>query len=112
VQTKKYILIVLFLVSGLYANTFDIAYIKESGQDMIIIPVNSNFMSKDHKTQQMIYTDLEVCAHAAHLKGNVMVVAEQSGRFSFYGPKQWESFFKDLNMNWVKARINKKLACH
>jgi hypothetical protein len=112
---KRYMVIlftlVIFTTSAMATTKFEVAHVKESGQDMVIIPVNPSFISKDARTQQQIYTDIQVCVRSARLSGTVVLVASGSGRFQFYGPKQWQHFLQSIDMDWVTARINKELSC-
>jgi hypothetical protein len=115
----RYLAIVFLLVvstSSVMASTnkYDIAHVKEGGQDMIIIPVSDRFGFQSPRIQEQFYTDMEVCAKSTGLSGTVVLMTEnRRGQTNFYGPKEWGSFFKhwDITMNWVRARINYELTC-
>jgi hypothetical protein len=92
--------------------TYNVAHIREQGQQMIIIPVDRSFGRKSNTAQNEIRNALQLCSQSAGLAGTVVVVWEAgSGRMGFLGPVQWQSFFSHLTLQEVAANFNRKLTC-
>jgi hypothetical protein len=110
----KFVITVALTTLGNYAfsaQSFDIAHIREQGQDMILIPLNSSFGARSNKDQREIVAALDACATSAKLGGEVVVFWEFDGKFNFMGPKPWHPFLKSIDSKYVAKRINKKLTC-
>lgn len=91
---------------------YDVAYIKEQGVDLIIIPLQSSFANKSVSVQQETQTYLQACANSAGLAGTVVPVWDASGgRMGFFAPQNWHSYFNNIDMAFVAANINRKLTC-
>lgn len=89
---------------------FKVAYIKEQGIDLIIIPLESNFGNKTQDGQHSAIAELQARASSAGLAGKVVPVWNSgSGRMSFIAPTQWHPFFKSINLAFVAANINREL---
>lgn len=91
--------------------SFKIAHIHEQGADIIIVPLESAFGNKSLAEQNMIRRDLQHAAATAGLAGVVVPVWNDAfGTFFFISPRNWENFFKSINMNFVLANINRTLS--
>ena len=106
------ILLFCSVTSAFAASKVQIAHIKEQGQDMIFIPMNSKFGARSTKDQYLIVDALESCARNARLAGGVAVLWESNERTYSIGPKPWQIFLKSIDMNYVKRRVNKELTCN
>ncbi len=108
-------LLCLFLFSSVEEaksrTTYKIAHTKSGGTNMVLVSVSSSFFRESQNTQQKWFTGFEQCSRSANLAGQVIVVANSSGTFKFYGPKTWHKFMRTIDMDWVNARINKNLTC-
>jgi hypothetical protein len=91
---------------------YSVAHTRSKDTDMVFVVSNSRFFSGDGTTQARWYTALQSCVRGVRLAGEVVVVANVNGRFMFYGPKNWNGYLKTLDMQWVKARVNKELTCN
>ena len=90
---------------------FKVAHLREQGQDMVIIPLESSFGSKTSHDQQAIIADLQVHSRAAGLAGIVVPVWDSGGgRMAFVAPRPWHPFFQSLNLQMVFASVNKELS--
>jgi hypothetical protein len=90
--------------------TFEVAHIREQGQDMIIVPMRSDFGLKTTADQSKIEYALRAAAHGAGLAGQVVTVWDGGGgRMVFRSPPQWKSFFTSLTLAAVAASINKRI---
>lgn len=90
--------------------TFEVAHLREQGQDLIIVPVNSDFGSKTSTEQEQIRLQLELAANRAGLAGHAVTVWDAgSGRMAFRGPIAWRSFLEGLSLPLVAANINKRI---
>jgi len=93
------------------SSTYDVAHINEQGQNMIIIPVDSSVGSKTQNQQNELSNSLQIFANDAGLAGSICLVWTSGNRFNFLAPNQWHSFFKSIDMRFVRTNINKKLTC-
>lgn len=89
---------------------FDVAHVREQGQDVIIVPMKSDFGWKTPTDQANIERALAAAAHQAGLAGQVVTVWDAGGsRMGFRGPPQWRSFLASLSLAFVAANINKRI---
>lgn len=87
-----------------------IAHVRQSGQDMIIFPLNSSFGSKSDHAQEEIMRTFQLAAAGANLAGRVVVIWRSGNRTYFRAPPAWHSFFKSPNAYaFVMANLNKEL---
>lgn len=91
---------------------FDIAHLREQGQDMIIVPLEHTFGSKTSAEQHAVMASLQACAEAAGLRGTVVPVWKgNGGRMMFIAPQPWHPFFRSINLHLVASAINRRLTC-
>lgn len=93
------------------SQTFQVAHVREQGQQVILIVVNSAFGRMGSSEQQRQYAALQRCATAAGMAGTVALVWEDGDRLVTYGPTQWQAFLQSLDPLTVQASINKQLTC-
>jgi hypothetical protein len=90
---------------------FKVAHIREQGQHMIVVPLDSSFDRKLDQDQQQIISNLQVHARAAGLAGTVVPVWDGGGgRMKFIAPRPWHSYFTSANLRLVLANINQELS--
>ena len=89
---------------------FRIAHLREQGQNMVIVPLDSSFGHKTREDQDTMITELQLRARAAGLAGTVVPVWESGGRMSFIAPQPWHPFFRSLSITGVLRNINKELS--
>jgi hypothetical protein len=87
-----------------------VAHLREQGQDMVIVPLDSSFGLKSEQEQKEIIDELQIRSRAAGLKGTVIPVWENSGRIHFIAPHRWHPFFQSLSMHQIWANINKEIS--
>ncbi|MFC4456580.1 hypothetical protein [Deinococcus sonorensis] len=92
-------------------SNFDVAHIREQGQQMIIVPLNSNFHFQTPTQRQATIDALQACARSARLAGRVVPVWLHAGSMYFIAPSQWRPFFQSLSWNDIMANINGTLTC-
>lgn len=93
-------------------STFEIAHIREQGQDMIIIPLRQDFGHRAPSEQAGVIAGLQACARGAGLAGKVVPVWDAGGgRMGFIAPPPWHPFFFGIDLNSVARIINKRLTC-
>ena len=91
---------------------FDVAHLREQGQDMIIVVVADSFGLKSTTEQNQICAALQACATSAELAGTVVPVWNAGGgRMGFLAPELWHGFFRSIDLSFVAANINKELTC-
>jgi hypothetical protein len=104
------------LLFSVFANaaqtvTYKIAHTRQQDTNMVFVVTSSSFFNADSSAKERMWTAMRTCAKAANLAGDVVMVANVNGGFKSYGPKNWINYLKNLDMNWVNARLNKKLTC-
>ncbi len=86
------------------------AHLREQGQNMVIIPLDSSFGQQTEQEQSQTIEELQMRSRAAGLAGTVVPVWDNGGgRMSFIAPRPWHPFFKSLNLFLVQQRINKEI---
>ena len=93
-------------------NKYPVAHVKHQNSNMVIVVINPSFFRGSPADQNRWFTDVEQCIRSVKLGGQALIVANDNGRYRFYGPKSWHSFLQTLDMNWVNARVNKSLTCN
>lgn len=84
---------------------YDVAHIREQGQDMIIVLVS-------HEPTEVQQSQLQRCATAAGLAGTVVPVwTDPFGHLHFRAPVLWHGFFESLSPEFINANINRTLTC-
>ncbi len=90
--------------------TFDVAYIKEQGQDVIIVVVSPAVGNLSLPGQHKIHDSLQAAATSAGLAGTVALVWDpSSGQMGFLAPAEWNDYFQNLSLETVSAKVNRKL---
>ena len=90
--------------------TFEVAYIKEQGQDIIIVVVSPAVGKLGLHEQHRVHDSLQAAATSAGLAGLVALVWDAgNGQMGFLAPTQWNSYFQGLSLQIVSAKINRKL---
>ena len=92
--------------------TYKIAHLREQGQDMIIVPLDSSFGSKSDGDQSDFIAALQYCARAAGLAGTVVTVWRSGSSHRFIAPRNWHAFFRTLPYGRIIANLNKELTCN
>ena len=91
---------------------FQVAHLREQGQDIIIVVVDRSFGHKPKAEQNQVCAGIQACATSAGLAGTVVPVWDNGGgRMAFLAPRQWVPFFQSLTLAHVAANINRELTC-
>lgn len=90
--------------------SFQVAHIREQGQNMLLFPLNSSFGSKMSDEQHSIIAQLEIRAHRAGLAGKAVAVWESGGQTYTIGPKPWAGFLRSISMHFVLRNVNKEIS--
>jgi hypothetical protein len=91
--------------------TYKIAHLREQGQDMIIVPLESSFGSKSDTDQSESIAALQYYARTAGLAGTVVAVWRSGSSHRFIAPPNWHAFFRTLSYERIIANLNKELTC-
>jgi hypothetical protein len=89
---------------------YKVAHIREQGQDLVIVPLESAFGHKPQDEQKRALVEFELHTRAAGLAGHVALVWDSGGRLSSLGPKNWHQFLSSINLNYVMSRVNKQIS--
>ena len=92
---------------------YDVAHIREQGQDMIIVPMSRSFGYLPHQDQEEQTALLQACAANAGLAGTVVPVWDAGGdRMAFVAPIPWHPFLRGIDLAFVAMNINRRLTWH
>ncbi|MGE8126319.1 hypothetical protein ACQKQD_05015 [Methylobacterium sp. NPDC080182] len=89
--------------------SFDVAHVNQSGQNMVIVPLDSSFEYKSSFEQDDIMSELQGRSRAAGMAGSVVAVWERNGQMRFRAPPRLHSHINALGMYGVLNNINKRL---
>jgi hypothetical protein len=91
--------------------TFQVAHLKQNGQDVIIVPVDRSFAARSPAEQARIQEAFQRSAGSAKIPGVVVPVWEDaSGRMAFRAPEAWQTFLKTIDMVYVATALNRTLS--
>jgi hypothetical protein len=91
--------------------TFEVASVRERGQQMILVPMSSRFGYEPENNQHAMISEIQAAALGAGLSGEVVLVwPTPSGRTQFISPPQWQAMFNRLSYRWVRSKINGTLS--
>lgn len=91
---------------------YPVAHTRQRDTNMVFVVVGSSFFTADAKAKARNYTAMQSCVRSVKLAGEVVLVANAGGRFHYWGPKAWGPYLATLDMQWVRARLNKQLTCN
>jgi hypothetical protein len=86
-----------------------VAHLREQGQDMIIIPLDSDFHLRSANDQELTMLELQQRASSAGLRGTVVPVWMYGGRMHFIAPDLWHPFFRSFPYHAVIANLNREI---
>ena len=90
---------------------FKVAHMRKQGQDMIVVPLDSNFGHKPSSEQASAISAIQMRARSAGLAGKVVPVWDNgNGRMAFIAPQPWHPFFCSINLRFVAANLNRELS--
>jgi hypothetical protein len=88
-----------------------IAHLREQGQNMIIVPLDSEFGRKPNREQHGMISAIQMRARGAGLAGTVVPVWDNGGgRMAFIAPRPWHPFLASINLRFVAANLNRELS--
>ena len=92
--------------------TFEVAHMREQGQNIIAVVVSPSLEQQSILQQNKICNQIQRCATAAGLAGTVVLVWDSGGdSLGFLAPPQWHSFFSDLTLFDIALNVNRSLTC-
>ncbi len=89
---------------------YKLAYIREQGVVLIIIPLDESFKYKSDQDKNAFSTFIQGKATNAGLKGTVVLVWPDGRNMGFLSPPNFQPFFKSINLQWVMGNLNKTLS--
>jgi len=91
--------------------TVKIAHLNRQGQDMIIVPLASDFGHKPDHEQESVIGELQMHTASARLRGHVVPVWDSGGgRMGFRAPENWHPFFESIDLQFVYRNVNKEIS--
>src|SRR5258708_36141986 len=106
---KKLLLTPLWL-SNIMRNMprFKVAHLRQQGQDMVIVPLDSSFGRKIEQEKAEIIEELQVHSRAAGLAGTIVPVWDNGGGLmACIGPRPLHPFFSSFHFLCVQRKLNK-----
>ena len=90
--------------------SFNVAHIREQGQDMLLFPLDDSFDYKSSTEQNSTVAQLQMRARSAGLAGRAVAVWERGSETRFLGPPQWRGFLQSIDMGFVLANVNREIS--
>lgn len=90
--------------------TYKVAHIREQGQDLVIIPLESAFGSKTPGQKAEALVLFELHTRAAGLAGRVALIWATGAGADFLGPKNWHQFLASIDYGYAISRINRTIS--
>ncbi len=90
---------------------YEVAHIREQGQDMIIFPLEARYGHLSQADQERELDVLQLEANRAGLRGAAVAVWDAGGgRMASRGPHQWQAFLQSISLPFVRANLNKVIS--
>jgi hypothetical protein len=90
--------------------SFDVAHIREQGQNMLLFPLDDSFEFKSSAEQNSIVAQLQMRANRAGLGGRAVAVWQRGHETRFLGPPPWKAFLRSIDMTFVLTNVNRKIS--
>lgn len=88
-----------------------VAHIREQGQNLIIVPLETTFSYESNVQQQRTHNEIQTRATAAGLAGSVALVWERGdGHMGFRAHKAQHSYYATISYQYVWANVNKEIS--
>jgi hypothetical protein len=89
---------------------FQVAHIREQGQDLVIVVVNTSVHHKSDSEKAEILATLQRASISAGLAGTAVLAWESNGILNVYCNFAFHAFFRSITYEAVLASINKTLS--
>jgi hypothetical protein len=86
-----------------------VAQLREQGQDMVIVIMDSAFARAAPNHQEATISQLQALANLNGLKGTIAMVRDAAGRMDYLAPQPWHDFFRSITLDDVRSRINAEI---
>ncbi|GGA40770.1 hypothetical protein [Dyella nitratireducens] len=91
-------------------SSYKFAHLREQGQDMIVVPLDSSFGSQSSADQHAFIDAFQAQTRVAQLAGTVVAIWRSGNQVSFIAPRPWHGFFQSPGIwNLILANLNKEL---
>lgn len=88
-----------------------VAHIREQGVDLVIVPMESGFGAVSPQEQNDRLNVLRDCVARARLQGEVIPVWDMGeGAMAFLAPKGFHPYFQSINLDFVRANLNREIS--
>lgn len=90
--------------------SFDVAHVREQGQNMLLFPLDGSFQHRSSSDQNATLNELQYRANRAGLAGSAALIWESGGRTMTLGPKPWAGFLRSINLHFVLRNVNREIS--
>jgi hypothetical protein len=90
--------------------SFNVAHIREQGQDMLLFPLDDSFDNKPSADQNSTVAQLQMRANRSGLAGQAVAVWQRGRETRFLGPPPWRAFLQSIDMSFVLANVNREIS--
>jgi len=87
-----------------------VAHIREQGQDMILVPLDSSFANRVDSDKSATLDELQVRANSAGLRGQVVLLWPNGLGHQFIGPRPWHPYLASVSFEIVARSVNKVIS--
>jgi hypothetical protein len=90
--------------------SYQVAHLREQGQDMLLFPLDDRFGQMSSNDQNALLQELEMRANAAGLAGGAAVFWRHGRHEHFMGPQPWHPFLRSIGMDFVQRNLNREIS--
>jgi hypothetical protein len=86
---------------------YEIAHIREQGQDIIIFALDQSFGHQSEDDQLATLADFSRRCRGANLRGQVAILWPSGAQTRFIGPQIWYSYLESINIAYAISQRNR-----
>ena len=86
-----------------------VAYFREIGFELILVPFDSSFGKKSHTEKSEIIKNLQLDAYTSGMKGTVVPIWKSNEHKHFIAPIELHPFIRGLSWDEVGKSVNREL---
>lgn len=86
---------------------YEVAHIREQGQDIILIALDESFGRQSEADRQAALLEFTMRCRAAGLRGHVAILWPVGAQTHFIGPQNWHRYLESINLAYAISQRNR-----
>jgi hypothetical protein len=86
---------------------YEIAHIREQGQEILLFALNQSFGHQSEKDQLAALDEFSRRCRGANLRGSVAILWPAGAQTRFIGPQNWHHYLGSINLAYAISRRNR-----